>query len=148
MPGLKRVVADIAEASYADVANRQPALQSVMASAMQQIRDANGGHGRSRLQAGKACRVVDHVVGEENLLPATSLEVSGGGVVEGAGHGDSGKQRQICAIPESVWRRSWVGRLSRGIPPGRFPDGFLGKLLCVRTLWKEEAAQGDYRYGE
>ena len=107
MPGLERVVAHIAKGSHADVANRQPALQRMMASAMQQVRDANRGHGCRRFQAGESCRIVDHVVREENLLSPTSLEVTSGGVVHAPGHSNSGKEQQICAIPEGMRRLGW-----------------------------------------
>lgn len=129
MPGLERIVTDIPEGSQSDVANRQPALERVVASAMQQVRDSHGSHGGSRLQAGESCRIVYHIVGEKNLLPPTSLKVASGSIVHTPSHSNSGKEPQICAIPEGVRRRSGLGRLScrersqhwfRGITQMRF----------------------------
>ena len=54
MVGLEGIVADVAEGGHADVANRHPALEGVMAGAMEQVRDADGGHGSSRFQAGES----------------------------------------------------------------------------------------------
>src|ERR1700687_5770009 len=105
MLGFERIVTDISKRCYADVANRHPALELVMAGAMEQVRDADGSHGCGRLQARASCRDFDHIVGEEHLLSATGLEVASGGIVHTPGHGNSGKECQICTIPEGVWRR-------------------------------------------
>jgi len=82
MPGFKRVVTDIPKRSHADVANRHPALQRVVPGAMQQVRDANRGHGPGRFQAGESRRIVNHIVGQQNLLPSTGLEVARGSIVQ------------------------------------------------------------------
>lgn len=111
MPGLKRVVADIPKPCHPNVANRQPALERVMASAMQQVRDANGGHSRRRLQASKSCRIVDHVVGKKNFLSASCLKVARRRVIHAPSEGDSGKEEQIGTIPERVFRRCGRDRL-------------------------------------
>ena len=89
MPGLDRIVTDISERGYADVANRHPALELVMAGAMEQVTDADRSHGCRRLQTCEASRVVHHVVGQENLLSTAGLKVASGRIVHTPGHGNS-----------------------------------------------------------
>src|SRR5580693_2022705 len=102
MPGLERVVTNIPKGCHANVTNRQPALQRMMARAMQQVRDADGGHSCGRFQTGKSSRVVDYVVRDKNLLSPPCLEVASGSVIHAPSEGNSRKERQICTIPEGV----------------------------------------------
>jgi len=110
-PRLKGVVANIAKPGHANMANREPALQRVVASAMQQVRDANGGHGCSRLQTSESRRIVHHVVRKKNFLSSAGLEVASRRIVHTTRHRNSGEEQQISTIPERVLRKCGRDRL-------------------------------------
>src|SRR5271165_1799490 len=112
MPGFETIITDVSKRSYADVTDRQPTLELVMAGAMEDIRNAHGSHGCGRFQACESGGIVDHVIGEKNFLSAARLEVASRGIVHAAGEGDSGKKQQIRGVPEGMRRESGRGGLS------------------------------------
>ncbi len=78
---------------------------------MQNIRDPHRGHYSRRLQARESRGIIDHVIGEQNLLPAARLKVSRRGVVHAAHHHDSGEEINIFPVPETVYLGYWeLGR--------------------------------------
>src|SRR5258707_6712257 len=99
---LERVVTSDAKAGDADMADRKPALQFVVSGPVQPVRDANRGRSARSLQTGKAGRVVDDIVGQQNLLPPAGLHVAGGSVVQAAKDADPGEQQNVFAVPEGV----------------------------------------------
>src|ERR1700722_8445558 len=126
MSGFERVVTDIAKGGYADVANRQPALEAVVAGAVEQVRDAHGGHGCRRFQAGETRRIVDYIVRDKNFLSPAGLEIASRRIVHAPSHRYSGEQPKICTIPESVRRSTGLG--------GWNCRQRVGPWLRVRTL--------------
>ena len=82
-----------------------PALERMMASAMEQIRHADGKSSAAGFDTGKGRVVVDDPIGEEDFLAAAAAHVQRRGVVEGAGGCDSGEKPIVFAIPEGVRRR-------------------------------------------
>jgi len=85
------IIPHIAEGGDADVPDGQPALQFVMAGAMEDVGNPYRGHGACGFKTGEPGRVVDHVVGQQDFLPAAPLKVAGGSVIHAAHYGDSGE---------------------------------------------------------
>jgi len=100
------VVSDHTEASHADMCNGNPALKFVMSSTMHAVGESDRGDSTGGFQCGESSRVVDDIVGKQNLLSSPSLKVAGGGVIEPTEYGDSGEQHDVGAVPEAMrWSR-------------------------------------------
>src|SRR6266481_1230025 len=85
---------------------------------------------RSRyFQAGKSGGIVDHIVGDQDFLPPTSLKIAGGRVIEAAKDAYTGEQQGIGPVPEGVGRRNLGRRRGSG-------DRSLGGHLACLPRWR------------
>jgi len=82
---------------------RRPSFQFVMSIAVKDIGSANGDARRCRLDSGKGRVIVHHVVGKENLLPATAAHVQRGRIIQCARCANASKEPVILFVPEAMW---------------------------------------------
>jgi len=64
----------------------------VMACSMHPVGKTDGSSGSRCFEAGESGGIIDHIVGNQNFLPATRLEVARGGVIEAAEDANAGEQ--------------------------------------------------------
>lgn len=123
---LQRIVPRHPKPGHPNVPNRHPTLQFVMPGSMKNVRDAHRGRRPRRLQTCERGGVVDHVIGQQNLLPPARLKISRGGIIQSAKHGDAGKQEHVLPIPEAMHgnrcRRNSHRRLLRGRAQGQHQE--------------------------
>ena len=100
----ERVISNHTEASYADMCDGNPTLEFVVPDAMHPVGESDRGNSTGGFQSGESSRVVDDIVGKQNLLSSPSLEVASRGVIEPAEYGDSGEQHDVGAVPETMRR--------------------------------------------
>ncbi|SRR6266478_2239781 len=108
MSGLQAIISHGSGSSKAGVDDRSPAFQAMVMGAVKEVGDANGGNRGSGFDGSESGVVVDNVVGEQRFIAAAAAEVESGEVIESAGSADSGKEKIVFTVPESVLR------------PGRF----------------------------
>ena len=100
------VVSDHSETGHADMCDRNPTLEFVVPDAMHPVGESDRGNSTGGFQSGESSRVIDDIIGEQNLLSSPSLEVASGGVIESAEYGDSGEEHDVGAVPEAMrWSR-------------------------------------------
>ena len=109
------------------------------------VGEADRRRGPSRFQAGESGGIVDHIVGNQNLLPPAGLEIASGGVVETAKDADAGEEQDVRAVPEGVWCWRWKIGLRSGRRPSCRLAGFhlSGRLLAYSDRDYQEAAGED-----
>jgi hypothetical protein len=100
------VVSDHTEAGHADMCDGNPTLEFVVPDAMHPVGESDRGDSTGGFQSGESSRVVDDIVGKQNLLSSPSLKIAGGGVIEPTEYGDSGEQYDVGVVPEAMrWSR-------------------------------------------
>ena len=129
---LQRVVSGDPEAGNPDMHDRNPALDLVMSNAMHPVGKADGRSSSGYFEGSKPCRVVDHVVRNQNFFPSASLKVPGGGVVEAAKDPDAGKKQNSGPVPEGMGRLGRLGRGTGSCGTGRRAGCFGRRLTRLR----------------
>jgi hypothetical protein len=111
----QHIISRCPKGGHTDMSDRHPALQSVMAGAVKNVRYANGGRRSRRFEAGKRCRVIHDGGCQQDFSAPPCLHVSGRSVIQSAGKSHAGKKQNIRPVPECVHMRgfghSW--RLNR-----------------------------------
>ncbi len=87
----QRVVPRHPKSRHADMSNRHPPLQLVMSGAMKNIRNPYGSRGCGSFQAGKTCRIIHHIIRQQNFITSAGLKVARRSVVEAAKYRHAGK---------------------------------------------------------
>lgn len=148
MSGFEAIVTDGAGGRDARVDDGGPALELVMAVAMEKIGSADGDAGACDFDGGECRMIVHDVVGEENFLAAAAAHIERGRIIEGARSGDSGEEQIIRSIPKAmraglrrVGFRGGVRCRVAGLAVRR--DFHRGKLRRGRTRGSEWHGSGE-----
>lgn len=107
------VIADRSADRDPGMNRRRPALQAMMARAMENIRNAHRSGCRGDFNSGKEGVIVDDGIGQKRLVDSTPAEIQRRRIVQGPAGADSGEQQIVFAIPETVRdRRGGLGGFS------------------------------------
>lgn len=124
MGSLETVIAHRTGSRKSDVNERRPSLQLVVPVAVKEIGSADGDPCRCSFNGCKGRVIVYHIIGKENLLPASAAHIQSGKVIQRARSANSRKQPAILFVPETVSLQSiFLLRL----------DGRRGLFGCTRV---------------
>jgi hypothetical protein len=85
-----------------------PALQTVVAGAMKNVRDSDGCRSRRRFDPCKKRMIIHNRIGEKRLVNSAAPEIERRRVVQRASGADGGEQPAIFEVPEAV--NAWLDR--------------------------------------
>src|SRR5579872_7230776 len=88
---LQQVIVHRPAHAYADMRNGSPALEGVVASAVEQVGYADGGRGSGKFNANKERAIIDSGVVQQPFVVALIAQVTRGSVVQHACPGDAGE---------------------------------------------------------
>jgi hypothetical protein len=119
MGGLEAVIAHGTCGGESDVDDRGPALEFVVAVAVEQIRYADRGGGTGGFDSRESRMIVDNVVGQQDFLAPTMAHVERRKIVEGARSAHTSKEPVVGPVPKAVLAFgregcSWRGSGGRG----------------------------------
>src|ERR1700716_2780410 len=121
MGGLEAVIAHGTCGGESEVNEGGPALEFVVAVAMEQVRYADRGGGTGGFYSREGRVVVDHVVGQQDFLAPAMAHVERRKIVEGARSAHTSEEPVVGPVPKAVLalgreRYSWPGCGGRGGP--------------------------------
>ena len=120
--------------SHADMRNRNPALQGVVAGSMEDIGHTDGSRRPGNFDAHEEGPVIDDAVSQQHFMVPLVTHETGGGVIQHAGAADSAEEAEVFGIPKLVGLR-------RDLRAGR-RLGFDGRGRGCRRINLRRYSQG------
>jgi len=74
---VKRIIPRCAKSRHANVSNRKPSFELMVPGPVKDVRNADRGGDASCLKGSESCTVVDDLIREQDLFPASRLHVDG-----------------------------------------------------------------------
>ncbi len=105
--GLKRIVSNRSGARQSDMHERGPALELMVAVAMEKIRGADGKAGSAGFNESKAGVIVHGFIGEKNFLAAAAPHVESGEIVRCARGRHPREEQVVFPIPEAMFAANY-----------------------------------------
>jgi len=102
MSRLQTIISHGAGCGEADVNDRRPPLERVMAIVVEQIRHADGCGCPRRFDHSERRVIIDDVVGQQDFLAAAATHVQRREIIERSRRADAGEEQIVGRIPESM----------------------------------------------
>ena len=102
MRRLQTIISNCAARRQSNMHDGRPALQLVMPIMMEQIRRSNGNACRRCFDRGEGDVIVNDVVRQKNLLPASTAHIQRREIIERARGPDSCEQPVVLFVPKPV----------------------------------------------